>query len=103
LHGDATVEAGRQTVTAAARLEGAADRPELHRNPFWEGVMPVPISCVTAPPESAIPRDPANFDEQWTAWLAKCAARDRVVRGRMAVVLIIIVSALVVLYALLGH
>lgn len=65
--------------------------------------MPAPISSVTAPPESAIPRDPANFDERWTAWLAKGAARDRVVRSRMAVVLIILASALVVLYALLGH
>jgi hypothetical protein len=65
--------------------------------------MPAAMSSVTLRSASAIPRDPANVDERWRAWLADGAARDRVVRGRMAVVLIIVASALVMLYVLLGH
>jgi hypothetical protein len=51
----------------------------------------------------AIPCDPANFDERWTAWLAKGAAHDRVVQRRMTLLLIIVTSAAVILSALLGH
>ena len=65
--------------------------------------MPAAISSVTGRSASAIPGDPANFDERWTAWLAEGAARDRVVRRRMAVVVIIVASALVMLYVLFGH
>jgi hypothetical protein len=67
--------------------------------------MPAPISSVPAPPLSlvAIPCDPANFDERWTAWLAKGAAHDRVVQRRMTLLLIIVTSAAVILSALLGH
>ena len=46
----------------------------------------------------------ADFEQQWTSWQAKSAARDRVVRRRMAVVApVLIMLVAVMAYALVGR
>jgi hypothetical protein len=62
----------------------------------------LPVSTPEAPTSTGA-RDAASSAERWAAWQAKGAAHDRSVRRKMAVAApIVIIVAIVVLYALLG-
>jgi hypothetical protein len=68
--------------------------------------------AIDVPTVAALPLAPpfttasefANFEQRWAAWQAKGAAHDRAVRRRMTVVArILIMTAAVIVYALLGR
>lgn len=69
--------------------------------------MAIDVQPVAAPPQAPAftpASESADFEERWTAWRAKGAARDRAVRRRMAVVApVLIVLAAVIVYALVGR
>jgi hypothetical protein len=69
--------------------------------------MRTDVPTIAAPPStntSTVGGNSPGFDERWTAWQAKGAARDRAFRRKMAFAApIVLVVAAVVLYALFGR
>ena len=76
--------------------------PPMNR---MSGSKPLVVDSPFTPevPTSIPAREPASFDERWTAWQAKGVAHDRAVRRKMAIAAPVVIIVAVIIYTLLGR